>query len=112
MIIAFLVIVNSVILEALYYYSKKESSIETYEYVKQNLNNEVNEVYDSIKELYLMYREEMDTNIKELESIADQRKELEAYISYLREGKKEGRSFCLFPSFYQLQLLLLSYCNL
>lgn len=46
MIIAFLVIVNSVILETLYYYSKKESSIETFEYIKNNVTNEID---DSIK---------------------------------------------------------------
>lgn len=64
---------------------------------KREINlNEVNEVYDSIKELYLMYREEMDTNIKELESIADQRKELEAYISYL-ENNQQSDVFVFSP---------------
>ena len=46
MIIAFLVIVNSVILETLYYYSKKEASIEAYEYVKNNISAELK---DSVK---------------------------------------------------------------
>lgn len=43
MIIGFLVIVNSVILEALYYNSKKNSSLETYEYIKQNVGEDTQE---------------------------------------------------------------------
>lgn len=43
MIIGFLVIVNSVILEALYYNSKKNSSLETYEYIKQNVGEDIKE---------------------------------------------------------------------
>ena len=41
MIIGFLVIVNSVILETLYYNSKKNSSLEAYEFIKQNVKEEV-----------------------------------------------------------------------
>lgn len=43
MIIGFLVIVNSVILEALYYYSKKQTSMETYEYIAENLTENLSE---------------------------------------------------------------------
>ena len=43
MIIGFLVIVNSVILEVLYYNSKKNSSLETYEYIKQNVGEDIEE---------------------------------------------------------------------
>lgn len=43
MIIGFLVIVNSVILEVLYYNSKKNSSLETYEYIKQNVGENIKE---------------------------------------------------------------------
>lgn len=43
MIIGFLVIVNSVILETLYYNSKKNSSLETYEYIKKNVSEEISE---------------------------------------------------------------------
>lgn len=49
MIIGFLVIVNSVILEALYYNSKKNSSLETYEYIKQNVGEKVEN--DTVQEL-------------------------------------------------------------
>ena len=43
MIISFLVIVNRVILETLYYNSKKNSSLETYEYIKQNVGDTIEE---------------------------------------------------------------------
>lgn len=43
MIIGFLVVVNSVILETLYYNSKKNSSLETYEYIKKNVGEEIDE---------------------------------------------------------------------
>ncbi|MBR3697715.1 MAG: GHKL domain-containing protein [Clostridia bacterium] len=43
MIIGFLVIVNRVILETLYYNSKKNSSLETYEYIRKNVNDKVDE---------------------------------------------------------------------
>ena len=49
MIISFLVIVNSVVLETLYVYSKKESSLEAFEYIKSNYSEEVSE--DLEKEL-------------------------------------------------------------
>ena len=49
MIISFLVIVNSAILETLYYNSKKNTSLETYEYIKQNVNDSINE--DTMQEL-------------------------------------------------------------
>jgi len=37
MIIAFLIIVNNVVLETIYYHSKKEASLNTYEYINNNL---------------------------------------------------------------------------
>lgn len=43
MIISFLVIVNSVVLETLYVYSKKESSLEAFEYIKSNYSEEMSE---------------------------------------------------------------------
>lgn len=43
MIIGFLVIVNSVILETLYYNSKKNSSMETYKYIKAHVNGKIDE---------------------------------------------------------------------
>lgn len=43
MIISFLVIVNSVVLETLYYYSKKETSLEAFEYIKANYKEEISE---------------------------------------------------------------------
>ena len=43
MIIGFLVIVNSVFLETLYVYSKKESSLETFEYIKANYSKEISD---------------------------------------------------------------------
>ncbi len=43
MIISFLVIVNSVVLETLYYYSKKETSLEAFEYIKANYKDELSE---------------------------------------------------------------------
>ena len=46
MIISFLVIVNSVVLETLYYYSKKETSLETFEYIKANYSEKIE---DSLK---------------------------------------------------------------
>ena len=49
MIISFLVIVNSVVLETLYYYSKKETSLDAFEYVKRNYKDELSE--DVVKEL-------------------------------------------------------------
>lgn len=49
MIISFLVIVNSVVLETLYVYSKKESSLEAFEYIKSNYSEEISE--DLEKEL-------------------------------------------------------------
>lgn len=48
MIISFLVIVNSVVLETLYYYSKKETSLDAFEYVKRNYKDELSE--DVVKE--------------------------------------------------------------
>lgn len=52
--------------------------------VKREIDlNEVNSVYDSIKELYLLYCEELDAKKKNLELYSDQRNELEAYIVYL-----------------------------
>ena len=40
MTILFLIVVNSVMLETFYYYNKKVSSLELYEYIKQNVNSE------------------------------------------------------------------------
>ena len=52
MIISFLVIVNSVILEALYYNSKKNISLKTYEYIKNNVSDIVTE--EAMEELEKM----------------------------------------------------------
>ena len=41
MIIGFLVIVNSVILETLYYNSKKKTSLSAFDYIKQNVNEKI-----------------------------------------------------------------------
>ena len=49
MIIGFLVIVTNVILETLYYNSKKNSSLETYEYIKQSVEEDISA--DTIREL-------------------------------------------------------------
>lgn len=43
MIISFLVILNSVVLETLYVYTKKQSSIETYEYIRANYKEELSD---------------------------------------------------------------------
>ena len=45
MIILFLIVVNSVMLETFYYYNKKVSSLELYEYIKQNVNSEKTESF-------------------------------------------------------------------
>ena len=46
MIIAFFIIINNSVLEALYYYSKKEATLESYNYINDNipkvLNNDEN----------------------------------------------------------------------
>lgn len=39
MIIAFLVIINNSVLESFYYYSKKNASLEAFEYINQNMDN-------------------------------------------------------------------------
>ena len=52
MIIGFLVIVNSVILETLYYNSKKNSSLKTYEYIKENVKDSISE--ETVQELEKM----------------------------------------------------------
>ncbi len=44
---------------------------------------EVNSVYDSIKELYLSYCEELDREKKSLDQITNDMKEAEDYLSYL-----------------------------
>ncbi len=38
MTILFLIVVNSAVLETFYYYNKKESSLELFEYIKENIN--------------------------------------------------------------------------
>ena len=38
MLIGFFIIINNAVLEALYYYSKKESTLETYNYINENLS--------------------------------------------------------------------------
>ena len=45
MTILFLIVVNSVMLETFYYYNKKVSSLELYEYIKQNVNSEKTESF-------------------------------------------------------------------
>lgn len=42
MIIAFLLIINSSVLESFYYYSKKNASLEAFEYINQNIDNSEN----------------------------------------------------------------------
>lgn len=49
MIIAFLVIINSSVLESFYYYSKKNASLNTYKYINENIDN--SEVLDFNLEL-------------------------------------------------------------
>ena len=54
MIIGFLVIVNSAILETLYYNSKKNTSLETYEYIKNNVGDTVtDEVMEELEKMAL-----------------------------------------------------------
>ena len=43
MIIAFFVIINNAVLEALYYYNKKEASLNTYNYINENIPKEFSE---------------------------------------------------------------------
>ena len=52
MIIGFLVIVNGVILETLYYNSKKNSSLKTYEYIKENVKDSISE--ETVQEIEKM----------------------------------------------------------
>lgn len=40
MIIAFLVIINRYVLESFYYYSKKNASLDAYEYINENIEND------------------------------------------------------------------------
>ncbi len=55
---------------------------------KKKINlEEVSNVDNSLKELSFMYCEELDIKKKDLDSIANQRKELEAYISYLENNQ-------------------------
>ncbi len=42
MIIAFFIIINSTVLETLYFYSKKESYLNVYNYINQNISKEMN----------------------------------------------------------------------
>ena len=39
MIIAFLVIINNSVLETFYYYSKKNASLDAYNYINENIDN-------------------------------------------------------------------------
>ena len=39
MIIAFLVIINNSVLETFYFYSKKNASLDAYNYINENINN-------------------------------------------------------------------------
>lgn len=43
MIIAFFVIINNAVLEALYYYRKQEASLDTYEYINENIPKRISE---------------------------------------------------------------------
>jgi len=52
MIIGFLVIVNNVFLETLYVYSKKNTSLEAFEYIKSNYSEEITDEYKRELEKY------------------------------------------------------------
>ena len=53
MIIGFFVIINNAVLEALYYYSKKEAILNTYEYINTNIQKSMNEEEKNSYELEL-----------------------------------------------------------
>ena len=47
MTIIFLIVVNSAVLETFYYYNKKENSLELFNYIKENINIEDKEEFES-----------------------------------------------------------------
>ena len=59
MIIAFFIIINNTILESLYYYSKKEATLETYNYINENIPKVLN---DNEKENYELELEKISVN--------------------------------------------------
>ena len=59
MMIAFFVIINSSVLEALYYYSKKEATLNTYNYININIPKVLN---DEEKEKYELELEKISVN--------------------------------------------------
>lgn len=58
MLIGFLIIINNAVLEALYYYSKKESTLETYNYINENLSK----ILEEEKEKYELELEKIAIN--------------------------------------------------
>ena len=58
MIIGFFIIINNAVLEALYYYSKKESTLETYNYINENLSK----ILEEEKEKYELELEKIAIN--------------------------------------------------
>ena len=58
MLIGFFIIINNAVLEALYYYSKKESTLETYNYINENLSK----ILEEEKEKYKLKLEKIAIN--------------------------------------------------
>ena len=58
MLIGFFIIINNAVLEALYYYSKKESTLETYNYINENLSK----ILEEEKEKYELELEKIAIN--------------------------------------------------
>ena len=58
MLIGFFIIINNAVLEALYYYSKKESTLETYNYINENLPK----ILEEEKEKYELELEKIAIN--------------------------------------------------
>ncbi len=58
MLIGFFIIINNAVLEALYYYSKKESTLETYNYINENLSK----ILEEEKEKYELELEKISIN--------------------------------------------------
>ena len=58
MLIGFFIIINNAVLEALYYYNKKESTLETYNYINENLSK----ILEEEKEKYELELEKISIN--------------------------------------------------
>lgn len=58
MLIGFFIIINNAVLEALYYYNKKESTLETYNYINENLSK----ILEEEKEKYELELEKIAIN--------------------------------------------------